>query len=87
LVTVHPGSVGGSALQVPSEERTTLLIAVVLDGRGLATVTVKVRVATPGADGELAAGTVTTWVQGVPAGEAGTATQPERPQPSLSGPV
>ena len=83
LLAVHAGS---GSWQVPAVEVTTLLISVVFGARGLATVTVKSLVTEVGSVGELAGPTVTAWVQGVPAGEAGTAAQ-VGPQPSPSGPV
>jgi hypothetical protein len=92
LVVVNSGGVGllavhwGSATwHVPSEEVTTLLIAVVLGARGVATVTVKWTITEVGSVADFAAPTGTAWVQGVLAGEAGAATQ-VGPHPSLASP-
>src|SRR5262249_62312745 len=81
-LTVHAGS---GAWQAPSVEVTTFVIWLVSCGRVLPTVTVKWTVALP-ASLALAAGTATTWVQGVPAGEAGAGTQ-GGPQPSPPSPL
>src|SRR5262249_56608357 len=83
LLAVHWGS---GSWQVPTEEVTTLLTWVVLGGSGVATVTVKWTTTEVGSVALFAGPTVTAWVQGVPAGEAGALVQ-VGPQPSLPGPV